>query len=219
MQYIYFFVVYTALNAVFYTANNIAYSALTALITKNNNERVQLGSFRFMFAVITNIVMGFSVTGLVEKFGGGTAGWRTTALIFAIIGLVVNTISCLAVKELPEEELSDNAPEAGTDTKAAPEEKRGFAETVKLLIHNKYYLMLLAIYIVYYIMSNLTTGAGVFCATYYWGDGSLLGQFSMMKMFPVIIALAIAPVLIKKTGSMQKVNFWATPSAACWAFP
>ena len=27
MQYIYFFVVYTALNAVFYTANNIAYSA------------------------------------------------------------------------------------------------------------------------------------------------------------------------------------------------
>ena len=167
MQYIYFFVVYTALNAVFYTANNIAYSALTALITKNNNERVQLGSFRFMFAVITNIVMGFSVTGLVEKFGGGTAGWRTTALIFAIIGLVVNTISCLAVKELPEEEPNDKAPEAGTHTKAAPEEKRGVAETAKLLVHNKYYLMLLAIYIVYYIMSNLTTGAGVFCATYY----------------------------------------------------
>ena len=219
MQYIYFFIVYTALNAVFYTANNIAYSALTALITKNNNERVQLGSFRFMFAVITNIVMGFSVTGLVEKFGGGTAGWRTTALIFAIIGLVVNTISCLAVKELPEEELNDNATEAGTDTKAAPEEKRGFAETVKLLIHNKYYLMLLAIYIVYYIMSNLTTGAGVFCATYYWGDGSLLGQFSMMKMFPVIIALAFAPVLIKKTGSMQKVNFWGYAISSVLGIP
>lgn len=219
MQYTYFFIVYTALNAVFYTANNIAYSALTALITKNNNERVQLGSFRFMFAVITNIVMGFSVTGLVEKFGGGTAGWRTTALIFAIIGLVVNTISCLAVKELPEEELNDNATEAGTDTKAASEEKRGFAETVKLLIHNKYYLMLLAIYIVYYIMSNLTTGAGVFCATYYWGDGSLLGQFSMMKMFPVIIALAIAPVLIKKTGSMQKVNFWGYAISSVLGIP
>lgn len=91
MQYIYFFVVYTALNAVFYTANNIAYSALTALITKNNNERVQLGSFRFMFAVITNIVMGFSVTGLVEKFGGGTAGWRTTALIAEASGYTTRT--------------------------------------------------------------------------------------------------------------------------------
>lgn len=203
MQYIYFFIVYTALNAVFYTANGIAYSSLVALITKNNNERVQLGSFRFMFAVVTNIFMGFAVTGMVEKFGSGAAGWRTTALIFAIVGLVVNTISCLAVKELPEEELSGNTSEAAEEGKAVAEEKKhGFAETAKILVHNKYYLMILAIYIVYYIMSNLTTGAGVFCATYYWGDGSLLGQFSMMKMFPVIIALAIAPVLIKKTGSM-----------------
>ena len=69
------------------------------------------------------------------------------------------------------------------------------------------------------IMSNLTTGAGVFCATYYWGDGSLLGQFSMMKMFPVIIALAFAPVLIKKTGSMQKVNFWGYAISSVLGIP
>ena len=220
MQYIYFFIVYTALNAVFYTANGIAYSSLVALITKNNNERVQLGSFRFMFAVVTNIFMGFAVTGMVEKFGSGAAGWRTTALIFAIVGLVVNTISCLAVKELPEEELSGNTSEAAEEGKAVAEEKKhGFAETAKILVHNKYYLMILAIYIVYYIMSNLTTGAGVFCATYYWGDGSLLGQFSMMKMFPVIIALAFAPVLIKKTGSMQKVNFWGYAISSVLGIP
>lgn len=206
MQYIYFFIVYTALNAVFYTANGIAYSSLVALITKNNNERVQLGSFRFMFAVVTNIVMGFCVTGMVEQFGGGAAGWRITALIFALIGLVVNTISCLAVKELPEEELNGSDEDA---TKTPAEEKKlGFVETAKALLQNKYYLMILAIYIVYYIMSNLTTGAGAFCASYYWGDGSLLGSFSMMKMFPVIIALAVSPMLIKKVGNMQKVNFW-----------
>lgn len=181
---------------------------------------MQLGSFRFMFAVVTNIFMGFAVTGMVEKFGSGAAGWRTTALIFAIVGLVVNTISCLAVKELPEKELSDNTSEAAEEGKAVAEEKKhGFAETAKILVHNKYYLMILAIYIVYYIMSNLTTGAGVFCATYYWGDGSLLGQFSMMKMFPVIIALAFAPVLIKKTGSMQKVNFWGYAISSVLGIP
>ena len=43
-QYIYFFITYTLLNAVFFTANNIAYASLTALITKNTSERVQLGS-------------------------------------------------------------------------------------------------------------------------------------------------------------------------------
>ena len=34
-QYAWFFIAYTLLNAVFYTANNIAYAALTSLVTKN----------------------------------------------------------------------------------------------------------------------------------------------------------------------------------------
>ena len=42
-KYAWFFIAYSLLNAVFYTANNIAYSALTALITKNGSERVQMG--------------------------------------------------------------------------------------------------------------------------------------------------------------------------------
>ena len=37
-----FFIAYTLLNGVFYTANNIAYSALTSLVTKNSKERVQM---------------------------------------------------------------------------------------------------------------------------------------------------------------------------------
>ena len=41
-QYAFFFIAYTLLNAVFYTANNIAYASLTSLITKNVNERVQM---------------------------------------------------------------------------------------------------------------------------------------------------------------------------------
>ena len=35
---------------VFYTANNIAYSAPTALITRNSKEWVEMGSYRFIFA-------------------------------------------------------------------------------------------------------------------------------------------------------------------------
>ncbi|MDE7204857.1 MAG: MFS transporter, partial [Lachnospiraceae bacterium] len=56
-QYIWFFIAYTLLNAVFYTANNIAYSALTALVTKNSKERVQMGSYRFIFAFATSLLI------------------------------------------------------------------------------------------------------------------------------------------------------------------
>lgn len=202
-QYAYFFAFYTCLNAIFYTANGVAYATLSALITNNSQERVQLGSIRFMFAVVTNIVMGFAVTGAVEAFGGGARGWRVVAVICALIGLVVNTISCLAVREVEPEQVGAAASEHKPE-----DDKLSFFETIKLLFANKYYILILVLYIVYYIMSNITTGSGVFFAKYVLGDGSLLGMFQMMKMFPVIIALIFTPMLVKKTRSMQKVNFW-----------
>ena len=42
-QYIFFFITYTLLNAVFFTANNIAYASLTALITKNTKLNTFVG--------------------------------------------------------------------------------------------------------------------------------------------------------------------------------
>ena len=124
------------------------------------------------------------------------------AIICGVIGLVVNTISCLCVKELPEEE-NPVAEEAKPQ-----DDKIGFVESLKLLLSNKYYILIVAIYIVYYFMSNLTTGSAIYFMKHVLGNGSLLGLFSMMKMFPVIIALIFTPVLVKRTGSMQKVNFW-----------
>lgn len=110
-KYAWFFIAYTALNAVFYTANNIAYSALTSLITKNSSERVQMGSIRFMFAFGTSLLIQTITVNAVEALGSGAEAWRTIAIIYAVIGLIVNTISTLSVKELPAEVLDEAASE------------------------------------------------------------------------------------------------------------
>ena len=92
-QYAWFFIAYTLLNAVFYTANNIAYSALTALVTKNSRERVQMGSFRFIFAFSTSLLIQTITVGAVDALGGGAAGWRNIALIYCILGIITNTLA------------------------------------------------------------------------------------------------------------------------------
>lgn len=66
-QYAWFFIAYTLLNGVFYTANNIAYSALTSLVTKNSKERVQMGSYRFIFAFSTSLLIQAVTVGFVEN--------------------------------------------------------------------------------------------------------------------------------------------------------
>ena len=68
-QYAWFLIAYTLLNAVFYTANNIAYSALTALVTKNSAEQVEMGSWRFMFAFATSLLIPVHYAGCCHGIG------------------------------------------------------------------------------------------------------------------------------------------------------
>ena len=198
-KYAWFFIAYTLLNAVFYTANNIAYSSLTALITRNGSERVQMGSIRFMFAFGTNLLIQSITVGGVAMFGGGAAGWRTMAIIYALLGLAVNTLSVFSVKELSPEEL------AGDDDTAQKEDTLTVLESAKMLLSNKYYLLILAVFLltqVFTAMLNL----GIYFMKYILGDENLLGTFAWAINIPLIVGLLVTPIIVKKFGEMYRVN-------------
>ena len=197
-QYTWFFIAYTLLNGVFYTANNIAYSALTSLITKNSKERVQMGSYRFIFAFSTSLLIQTITVGFVDWCGGDAAAWRLVAIIYAIVGLVVNTISGLSVKELPEEELNDGEPKK-------TEEKYSLVQAFKLLVKNKYYIMICGTYILQQLYSAMI-GAGLFYMTWVLKNKNLFGQFAWAVNIPLIIALIFTPTLVGKWKGMYKLN-------------
>lgn len=198
-QYAWFFIAYTLLNAGFYTANNIAYSALTALITKNNSERVQMGSIRFMFAFGTSMLIQAITVGFVAKLGGGAAAWRTVAIIYAIIGVISNTLSVLSVKELSDEELAE-------DKKSdESEEKYNLISAFKLLVHNKYFLMICGSYLLMQLYSA-TLGMGIYFMKYVLGDEGLFGTFSWAINIPMIVGLLVTPILVAKFNGMYKLN-------------
>lgn len=199
-QYIFFFISYTLLNAVFFTANNIAYASLTALITKNKNERVQLGSVRFIFAFATSLAIQYLTVKAVGWCGGGVAGWRTIAIIYAIIGLIVNTISGLSVNELNETE------EVFEEVKK--EEKMSFGESVKLLLSNKYYVIICVTYLFTQLYATMIS-MGIYYMKYILGNEDLFSTFSLWVNIPLIIGLLVSPLIIRKIGGMYKINIWS----------
>ena len=201
-QYVWFFIAYTLLNARFYTANNIAYSALTALITKNNHERVQMGSIRFMFAFGTSMLIQTITVGMVAYFGGGASAWRTVAIIYAIVGLISNTVSVMSVRELSPEELAEDE-EVKPDEDG--QEKYSLIDAFKLLINNKYYLMICASYILMQIYSA-TLNMGIYYMTYVLKNANLLGVFSWAINIPMIVGLLFTPTLVARFGGMYKLN-------------
>lgn len=197
-QYVFFFIVYTLLNSVFFTANNIAYASLTALITKNTEERVQLGSFRFIFAFGTSLLIQYITIKAVGWCGGGVDGWRMIAIIYALIGLAVNTISGLSVKELGETE----------EQKDDKEEKMSFIESVKLLFSNKYYVIICCTYLFTQLYATMIS-MGIYYMKYILGNEDLFSTFSLWINIPLIAGLLISPIIIRKIGGMYKINIWS----------
>ena len=199
-QYAWFFIAYTLLNGVFYTANNIAYSALTALVTKNSSERVQMGSYRFIFAFSTSLLIQTITVSAVEWLGGGAAGWRTIAFIYCIIGVITNTIAVLSVKELPEEELN-----AGKAVEEKNDDKLTLLQSAKLLFTNKYYVMICGIYILQQLYGAMIN-VGIYFMTYVLLNKELYGTFAWAVNIPLIIALIFTPTLVAKWKGMYKLN-------------
>ena len=222
-RYTWFFVAYTVLNAGFYTANNIAYSALTALITKNNQERVEMGSIRFMFAFGTSMLIQTITVSFVAAFGGGAAAWRTVAIIYAVVGLIANTISVMSVRELSPEELAGNEINPVVydkqikegELEQVAEELKGEAQTgeekyslgaaFKLLVQNKYYLMIVVSYLLMQIYSA-TLNMGIYFMSYVLKNANLLGVFSWAINIPMIVGLLMTPMLVQKWGGMFRLN-------------
>lgn len=198
-QYIWFFIFYTCANAIFYTANNISYATMSALITKNDTERVSLGTFRYVFAVVASmIVMSVTVAG-VSALGGGMTGWRAVAIIYAVIFLIFNSLASLSCKEV-----ADETEEANTEGKATERKNASFWTMLRYVFTNKYYLILVAIYLLLYINTGLGGSISVYYFTYILGDASLMGVTSLAS-FVMIAGLMFNPVLVKKYG-MYKVN-------------
>lgn len=207
-MYTWFFITYVLLNAVFFTASNIAYSTLTALITKNAEERVQMGSIRFVFAFGTSLLIQVSTVGLVQFFGGGAEAWRSVAIIFALVGLTVNTISVFSVRELPPEVLYARPDEdAEEEQETIAEDKPTLLASLKLLIANKYYLMIVLVFTLGQVVTAML-GMGIYFMTYILGDANYFSTFAWAINVPMILTLLATPFVVKWARGIYWVNLY-----------
>lgn len=183
MQYAYFFVVYTLINAIFYTIVAVSYNTLSALITKNSDERVQIGVIGFIFNFAAAMLIPSVTPRLVTAFGGGTAGWRAVAILFAVIAALGMLVTVLTAKELPEEVLNEGR-------EAAPKMK--FRDNFKYLIRNKYFIFMLIAMVVFTMNSICFTSTGTYFAKYILKNENMLGVLTLTTMAPMIVALVCA---------------------------
>jgi GPH family glycoside/pentoside/hexuronide:cation symporter len=84
-----------------YSANNTPYSAMTAVMTGDVNERTSISSYRFVAALIAQLIVGGFTLPLVAKFGKGNdaKGWQMTIGLWALICIACFVITFLSTRE------------------------------------------------------------------------------------------------------------------------
>ena len=84
-----------------YSVNNTPYSALTGVMTGDINERTSLSSYRFVSAMIAQLIVAGFTLPLVAKFGHGNdaRGWQMTIGLWAVLCVILFVITFASTRE------------------------------------------------------------------------------------------------------------------------
>lgn len=195
-SYVYLFIVYAMQSVLFYTMYNVSAATLTALATKNKDDRYQMATYLNILGILPVLILSFVTTNMVEFFGGGQRGWAITAFICGLVSALTILWCGIVVKELPEECLEK------TDEVT---EKLNFVESVKILAQNKYFWILLGIYLATYTYAGVQGAAGVYYCSYILNDVSAFGWLTVAMYGPLFVLLPICVKIIGKVGA-RKAN-------------
>ena len=94
-----------------YTAINVPYSALLAVISSVAEERTKATQFRFVSASLGTLAVGAFATPLVRWFGGGdeVLGFRLTIILFAVLSVVIFWFTFATTRERIQPESHDSS--------------------------------------------------------------------------------------------------------------
>ena len=93
IQLIYIFVTYNFTATVCYTALNLPYGSLSAMMTRSSRERDMLSIVRMALSPIGRIMAVTFTTPLVKLFRDDQAAWVKTMAIWAVLALLM-LITC-----------------------------------------------------------------------------------------------------------------------------
>ncbi|MDR0786006.1 MAG: glycoside-pentoside-hexuronide (GPH):cation symporter [Treponema sp.] len=195
---IYAFITYNFMSTVVYTAINLPYGVMNAMMTDNQKDRTSLNIFRMLGAMTMAVCANLLVIPLVKLFGGGSetnpTGWTMTFSMLGIIAMCLFILCFLGTKErIRTEEAKDK-------------EHTSLIKAVSLLFRNKFWVILLITGVIAQ-MGVGTMGVNPYYAQYYLGDVGLAGLMSMFIMVPLVIGLAISGPLIEKFGKRNCILF------------
>lgn len=187
---VYVFVTYNLVSTVIYTAINVPYSALNALMTQDPYERSVLSIFRNLLATAGTLTINTFTLPLVEYFGNNAPAWTKTFCIFGLLAVAAFVINFLGTRERVK-------PAAG---ESGGREDVPFMEGIKALFRNKYWIMMTAMLALFFLMYSVNGGSTVYYAKDILGNKDLVALINGIFNVVQIVGMFFIAMLVKRFG-------------------
>ena len=188
---IYVFITYNLVSTVVYTAINVPYSALNALMTQNPYERSVLSIFRNLLATAGTLTINIFTLPLVEFFGNNALAWTKTFFIFGIIAIIAFLYTFWGTSE----RVKSVAQLQSTENNDVP-----VLMGIKALFKNKYWIMMTGMLALFFLMYAINGGSTVYYAKDILGDKNLVGTINGIFNIVQICGMFFIAMMIKKFG-------------------
>ena len=188
---VYVFITYNLVSTVIYTAINVPYSALNALMTQDPYERSVLSIFRNLLATAGTLTINTFTLPLVEYFGNNAAAWTKTFVVFGFVSIAAFLCTFFGTKERVR--AAENEGEVQT-------EDEPFVTGIKALFKNKYWIMMTGMLALFFLMYSVNGGATVYYAKDILGDKNLVSTINGIFNIVQICGMFFIAMLVKKFG-------------------
>lgn len=179
-----------------FTAINLPYSSLGAVMTDDSYERAGLNSFRFIFAFTGQLIVTGTALYLARYFGGDNQakGYQYTLLLFASVSFVLFMITFKTTKERIQ---------------PPPQQKQNLKEDLINLFKNRPWVILFFVGIISFVMFAMQNLAIAYYFKYYISDEQGVQLFNVVGTIALILGIPLSKPLSKRFG---KRNVYITSS-------
>ncbi len=179
-------ITYILLMTVF-TAINLPYSSLGAVMSTDSYERAGLNSYRFIFAFTGQLIVTGSALYLANYFGNGnmSKGYQYTLTLFAAISFILFMITFKTTKERV-------AP--------PPAQQNLLKEDIRNLFRNRPWVILFFVGIISFVMFAVQNLSIAYYFKYYIGHEENVQLFNVIGTIALILGIPLSKPLAKKYG-------------------
>lgn len=189
LQFVYLFVTYNFCTTVCYTAINLPYGSLSAMMTRVSSERDMLSVVRMGLSPIGKIIAATCTLPIVKLFGDDQAAWIKTMSIWAVLALILLLVCFFRCEETVKIEAKQKAP------------KVPLGKSFSALFKNQYFWAVLVLWMVQSVSFGISgTILPYYCKYIFGNDTWMYSALFLTETLTLVAGIFACTPLIKKFG-------------------